>query len=74
MDSHGHAIPLEFQGAPVPKKMNKLGAAGRPVPGTLLAPDPAAETAALDRARSDGHGNGEVTSPEVPAASQSAEH
>ncbi|MBB2934067.1 ubiquinol-cytochrome c reductase cytochrome b subunit [Amycolatopsis bartoniae] len=58
VDSHGHAIPLEYQGASVPKKMNKLGAAGRPVPGTLLAPDPADEIAALDRAKSNGHGNG----------------
>ncbi|WP_326938120.1 cytochrome bc1 complex cytochrome b subunit [Amycolatopsis cynarae] len=58
VDDHGHAIPLEYQGASVPKKMNKLGAAGRPLPGTLLAPDPVEETAALERAK--GHG-------EVPA-------
>ena len=56
VDDHGHAIPLEYQGAPVPKKMNKLGAAGRPVPGTLIAPDPAEEVAALERAKGDGHG------------------
>ena len=42
---------LEYQGAPVPKKMNKLGAAGRPVEGSLLRPDPPEETAALERAR-----------------------
>ncbi|GAA4839834.1 cytochrome bc1 complex cytochrome b subunit [Saccharopolyspora rosea] len=51
VDEHGHAEPLSYQGAPVPKKMNKLGAGGRPVPGSLLIPDPATETDALDRAR-----------------------
>ncbi|GGP54285.1 hypothetical protein GCM10010185_28450 [Saccharothrix coeruleofusca] len=39
------ARPLEYQGAPVPKKMNKLGSAGRPVPGSLLTPDPPEDTA-----------------------------
>ena len=58
VDDHGHAVPLEYQGAPVPKKMNKLGAAGRPVPGTMIAPDPAEEVAALERARANGHGDG----------------
>jgi ubiquinol-cytochrome c reductase cytochrome b subunit len=62
VDEHGHPVALEYQGAPVPKKMNKLGAAGRAVPGTLLAPDPVEETAALDRAKGNGHGNGEVSS------------
>ncbi|MDV6012712.1 cytochrome bc complex cytochrome b subunit [Haloechinothrix sp. LS1_15] len=62
VDEHGHAIPLEYQGAPVPKKMNELGTAGKPIPG-VLTPDPAEETQALERARAvhDGHGNGEVT-------------
>ncbi|PRX48528.1 menaquinol-cytochrome c reductase cytochrome b subunit precursor [Prauserella shujinwangii] len=50
VDDHGHAVPLEYQGAPVPKKMNKLGSAGKPVPGTLITPDPAEEVAALERA------------------------
>ncbi|WP_033263573.1 cytochrome b, partial [Amycolatopsis vancoresmycina] len=45
------ATPLEYQGAPVPKKMNKLGSAGHAVPGSLLTPDPPAETRALDRGR-----------------------
>jgi ubiquinol-cytochrome c reductase cytochrome b subunit len=75
VDHHGHAIPLEYQGSSVPKKMNKLGAAGRAVPGNLLAPDPVEETAALDRAKGHGHGNGQVghgngqVSDEVPASS-----
>ncbi|HEV2784053.1 MAG TPA: cytochrome bc complex cytochrome b subunit [Actinophytocola sp.] len=56
VDAHGHPIPLEYQGAPVPKKMNKLGSAGEPVAGSLLRPDPADETAALARARAAQHG------------------
>ncbi|MGI8311174.1 cytochrome bc complex cytochrome b subunit [Saccharopolyspora sp. ASAGF58] len=51
VDDHGHPEPLPYQGAPVPKKMNKLGAAGSPVAGSLLTPDPIEETAALERAR-----------------------
>ena len=42
VDDHGHAIPLEYQGASVPKRMNQLGSAGAPVAGSLLKPDPAA--------------------------------
>ncbi|MDS0149350.1 cytochrome b, partial [Amycolatopsis sp. CM201R] len=59
VDSHGHAIPLEYQGASVPKKMNKLGSAGHAVPGTFWSPDPAEETAALERANGNGHSGGE---------------
>ncbi|MDR7299973.1 cytochrome bc1 complex cytochrome b subunit [Haloactinomyces albus] len=50
VDSHGHPEELPYQAAPVPKKMNKLGAAGRPVPGSLLWPDPAGESEALEQA------------------------
>jgi ubiquinol-cytochrome c reductase cytochrome b subunit len=53
VDAHGHAIPLEYQGAPVPKKMNQLGMGGAPVPGSLLTPDPPAQTAALEQAKHD---------------------
>jgi ubiquinol-cytochrome c reductase cytochrome b subunit len=52
-DEHGHPVPLAYQGTPVPKKMNKLGAAGTPVPGTLFRPDSPDETRALDQARGD---------------------
>ncbi|MGW4350841.1 cytochrome bc1 complex cytochrome b subunit [Nocardia sp. NPDC004582] len=45
VDSHGHPIPLEYQGAPVPKKMAKLGSAGKPGTGSFLRPDPASEQA-----------------------------
>jgi ubiquinol-cytochrome c reductase cytochrome b subunit len=41
---------LSYQGASVPKKPNKLGAAGHAVPGSLLRPDPPEETAALEAA------------------------
>ena len=71
VDHHGHAIPLEYQGAPVPKRMNQLGSAGAPVAGSLIKPDPASETAALERARrelseaeaSRGDGNREAEEP-----------
>ncbi|WP_072754053.1 cytochrome bc1 complex cytochrome b subunit [Rhodococcus maanshanensis] len=47
VDDHGHPIPLEYQGAAIPKKMNKLGSAGKPGSGSLLFADPADEAAAL---------------------------
>ncbi|KEI43817.1 cytochrome bc1 complex cytochrome b subunit [Saccharopolyspora rectivirgula] len=50
-DEHGHPIPLSYQGAPVPKRMNQIGAAGQATPGSLLIPDPREETEALERAR-----------------------
>jgi ubiquinol-cytochrome c reductase cytochrome b subunit len=55
VDEHGHPLPLEYQGAPVPKKMNKLGSAGVPVAGSLMRPDPPEETAALAKARAAEH-------------------
>ncbi|WP_174188914.1 cytochrome bc1 complex cytochrome b subunit [Nocardia barduliensis] len=45
LDAHGHPIPLEYQGAPVPKKMSKLGAAGKPGTGSFLRADPREESA-----------------------------
>ncbi len=50
VDDHGHPLPLEYQGAPVPVKMNKLGSAGSPGSGSFLFADPAAEDAALSQA------------------------
>jgi ubiquinol-cytochrome c reductase cytochrome b subunit len=61
VDTHGHPIPLEYQGARVPKRMNQLGSAGAPVPGSLFRPDPSEQTTALEIARHDaavGKGNG----------------
>jgi quinol---cytochrome-c reductase cytochrome b subunit len=66
VDDHGHPIPLEYQGTPVPKKMNKLGSAGAPVAGSLLTPDPAEETAQLAAARAAQHGH---TPPQLEAGS-----
>jgi ubiquinol-cytochrome c reductase cytochrome b subunit len=53
VDSHGHAIPLAYQGAAVPKRMNQLGLAGHPVPGSTWTPDPVEETLALAKARAE---------------------
>lgn len=50
VDDHGHPIPLEYAGAPLPKKMNKLGSAGAPGRGSFLTADPASEDAALNEA------------------------
>jgi ubiquinol-cytochrome c reductase cytochrome b subunit len=50
VDEHGHPIPLEYQGAAVPKRMNKLGSGGRPGHGGFLSADPASEDAALTEA------------------------
>ncbi|MGF6881019.1 ubiquinol-cytochrome c reductase cytochrome b subunit [Nocardia sp. GAS34] len=47
VDEHGHPIPLEYQGATVPKKMNKLGLAGKPGMGSFLKADPAAQATEL---------------------------
>ena len=59
VDDHGHPIPLAYQGAPVPKRMNQLGSAGAPVPGSTFRPDPAEQTRALEEARHDATtGNG----------------
>ncbi|WP_433756128.1 cytochrome bc1 complex cytochrome b subunit [Nocardia sp. CA-135398] len=44
VDEHGHPIPLAYQGAAIPKKMNKLGSAGKPGTGSFLRPDPVAES------------------------------
>jgi ubiquinol-cytochrome c reductase cytochrome b subunit len=55
VDDHGHPVELPYQGAQVPKRMNKLGAAGHPVPGSLLSPDPRGETIALESARDEQH-------------------
>ncbi|WP_024801126.1 cytochrome bc complex cytochrome b subunit [Nocardia sp. BMG51109] len=43
VDEHGHPIPLPYQGAPVPKKMNRLGLSGKPGSGSFLRADPAGE-------------------------------
>ncbi|MFC0432275.1 cytochrome bc complex cytochrome b subunit [Kutzneria buriramensis] len=64
VDEHGHPHELAYQGAPVPKKMNKLGSAGAPVAGGFLSPDPADEVAALESARAEAHTRSNVVSGE----------
>ena len=73
VDEHGHPIQLEYQGTPVPKKMNKLGTAGAPVAGSMLRPDPPEETAALAKARAAQHGHGaEIESGDTEAGTSVA--
>lgn len=43
VDEHGHPIPLPYQGAPVPKKLNRLGLSGKPGSGAFLRADPPPE-------------------------------
>ncbi|HUE35384.1 MAG TPA: cytochrome b, partial [Mycobacterium sp.] len=50
VDAHGHPIPLEYQGAPVPNKMNQLGSGGTPGSGSFLFADPPSEDTALREA------------------------
>ncbi|GAC1401091.1 MAG: cytochrome bc complex cytochrome b subunit [Mycobacterium sp.] len=50
VDGQGHPVPLEYQGAAVPKRMNRLGSGGSPGSGSLLFADPQAEQAALSQA------------------------
>jgi len=61
VDDHGHPLPLAYQGASVPKKMNKLGSAGHPVAGSTWSPDPVEETVALENARKKKHVSEEVS-------------
>jgi ubiquinol-cytochrome c reductase cytochrome b subunit len=50
VDDHGHPIPLEYQGAALPKRMNKLGSGGATGTGSFLFADPVAESDALTEA------------------------
>ena len=50
VDDHGHPIPLEYQGAAVPKRMNKLGSGGATGTGSFLTADPMSESDALAEA------------------------
>jgi ubiquinol-cytochrome c reductase cytochrome b subunit len=50
VDGHGHPIPLEYQGAALPKRMNKLGAGGAPGSGSFLRADPVEQSEALAEA------------------------
>ncbi|WP_367130986.1 cytochrome bc complex cytochrome b subunit [Saccharothrix sp. HUAS TT1] len=72
VDDHGHPLELAYQGAPVPKKMNKLGSAGHPVPGSFMTPDPPEETSALARARARHGVSGDSLSAENKPAGELA--
>jgi ubiquinol-cytochrome c reductase cytochrome b subunit len=50
VDDHGHPIPLAYQGAALPKRMNKLGSGGSPGSGSFLRADPVSQDAALREA------------------------
>ncbi|WP_433561357.1 cytochrome bc1 complex cytochrome b subunit [Nocardia sp. CA-151230] len=50
VDDHGHPVPLDYQGAPVPKKMNRLGIAGKPGSGSFFLADPPDQVTALRHA------------------------
>ena len=50
VDDHGHPIPLEYQGAALPKRMNKLGSGGATGTGSFLFADPVSESEALAEA------------------------
>jgi ubiquinol-cytochrome c reductase cytochrome b subunit len=50
VDDHGHPVPLEYQGATVPTKMNRLGSGGSPGSGSFLFADPVSEDTALSEA------------------------
>ncbi|MGV9710241.1 cytochrome bc1 complex cytochrome b subunit [Gordonia sp. NPDC003424] len=43
VDDHGHPIPLPYEGAALPKRMNKLGSSGAPGTGSILLADPTEE-------------------------------
>ena len=55
VDSHGHPIPLPYEGAALPKRMNKLGSAGAPGTGTVLVPDSPEEQALNERIAHEQH-------------------
>ncbi|RSM85247.1 ubiquinol-cytochrome c reductase cytochrome b subunit [Kibdelosporangium aridum] len=55
-DDDGDQRALPYMGTPVPKRMNEFpSVSGQAVPGSLLSPDPRAETEALRRARAADH-------------------
>jgi ubiquinol-cytochrome c reductase cytochrome b subunit len=55
VDDHGHPLPLEYQGAALPKRMNKLGSGGATGTGSFLRADPASESDALTEAAHASH-------------------
>lgn len=74
LDDDGAPRELPYQGTPVPKKMNALGAAGEPVPGSLLWPDPPEETEQLLRAQREPNGDKQDDKQDRPATRSSRQH
>ncbi|WP_416276892.1 hypothetical protein [Nocardia sp. alder85J] len=52
VDAHGHPIPPTYQGAAIPKKMNRLGLSGKPGSGSFFRADPQPE---IEQLRAAGH-------------------
>src|SRR6201993_1864393 len=50
VEDHGHPVPLEYQGAAAPPKMNQPRSGGSPGSRTFLFADPVSEDAALSEA------------------------
>ncbi|WP_227984988.1 cytochrome b [Nocardia spumae] len=48
VDADGRPVPLEYQGAAVPKKVNRLGLSGAPGTGSFLRADPSDQRELLD--------------------------
>lgn len=63
VDEHNHPIPLAYQGAPVPKRMNQLGSAGLAARGTLR---PVDETGIIEHSDHAGQSALEVSSGSGP--------
>jgi ubiquinol-cytochrome c reductase cytochrome b subunit len=57
VDEHGHPVPLAYQGAAVPKRMNELGAAGKPLRGIWFEKD---ESGTIDYSHDGGETDGET--------------
>jgi ubiquinol-cytochrome c reductase cytochrome b subunit len=67
VDDHGHPLALDYQGASVPKKMNKLGSAGHPVQGSFFTPDSPEEIVAVTNARAALGVDEEISAENKPA-------
>jgi ubiquinol-cytochrome c reductase cytochrome b subunit len=55
VDEHGHPIPLPYEGAKIPKRMNKLGSAGAPGTGSFMKADSAEDQATNARLAKEAH-------------------
>ncbi|MBI1759179.1 MAG: ubiquinol-cytochrome c reductase cytochrome b subunit [Actinobacteria bacterium] len=65
VDEHGHG-QLEYAGAPVPKKVNKLGSTGRAIRGFFSPVEEPSEVAAVTGGNGDRAGQRELASQQQP--------